>query len=129
MIVKPIYKVIGAASKISKGDFEYRVEVNSRDELGQQRIAFTALQLFLAMLTFILPLWGIHQKLVEESPSPVVTEEQRHRIGSLAANAVKSAGYEGAGTVEFLYSEGEFYFLEVNTTPGMTASTAALMIL
>ena len=55
-----------------------------------------------------------HQKLIEESPSPVVTQEQRQRIGSLAAGAVKSAGYEGAGTVEFLYSEGEFYFLEVN---------------
>jgi pyruvate carboxylase subunit A len=55
-----------------------------------------------------------HQKLIEESPSPVVTEDQRDRMGSLAAGAVKSAGYEGAGTVEFLYSGGEFYFLEVN---------------
>ncbi|MGD9160152.1 MAG: acetyl-CoA carboxylase biotin carboxylase subunit [Desulfobacteraceae bacterium] len=55
-----------------------------------------------------------HQKLIEESPSPVVTHEQRDRMGALVANAVKSAGYEGAGTVEFLYSEGEFYFLEVN---------------
>ena len=55
-----------------------------------------------------------HQKLIEESPSPVVTQAQRKRIGSLAADAVRSAGYEGAGTVEFLYSGGEFYFLEVN---------------
>jgi pyruvate carboxylase subunit A len=55
-----------------------------------------------------------HQKLIEESPSPVVTQKQRDKIGGLAARAVRSVGYESAGTVEFLYSEGEFYFLEVN---------------
>ena len=55
-----------------------------------------------------------HQKLIEESPSPVVTQEKRNRMGDLVVGAVKSAGYECAGTVEFLYSEGEFYFLEVN---------------
>ncbi len=55
-----------------------------------------------------------HQKLIEESPSPVVTSKQRKEMGDLVANAIKSAGYEGAGTVEFLYSEGRFYFLEVN---------------
>jgi pyruvate carboxylase subunit A len=55
-----------------------------------------------------------HQKLIEESPSPVVKQKQRDKMGKLAAGAVRSAGYEGAGTVEFLYSDGEFYFLEVN---------------
>jgi len=55
-----------------------------------------------------------HQKLIEESPSPVVTQKQRDSMGDLVAEAVKSVGYEGAGTVEFLYSGGEFYFLEVN---------------
>jgi len=55
-----------------------------------------------------------HQKLIEESPSPVVTPRQRNKMGDLAAKAVRSVGYEGSGTVEFLYSEGEFYFLEVN---------------
>lgn len=55
-----------------------------------------------------------HQKLIEESPSPVVTSKQRKEMGGLVADAIRSVGYEGAGTVEFLYSEGRFYFLEVN---------------
>src|SRR4030042_318171 len=55
-----------------------------------------------------------HQKLIEESPSPVVRSQPRDKMGDLVAKAVRSAGYEGAGTVEFLYSEGDFYFLEVN---------------
>jgi pyruvate carboxylase subunit A len=55
-----------------------------------------------------------HQKLIEESPSPVVTPVMRTKMGSLAAKAAKFVGYEGAGTVEFLFSDGKFYFLEVN---------------
>jgi len=55
-----------------------------------------------------------HQKLIEESPSPVVTTDQRRQMGDLVVNAMRSVGYEGAGTVEFLFSEGKFYFLEVN---------------
>jgi pyruvate carboxylase subunit A len=55
-----------------------------------------------------------HQKLIEESPSAAVTPAMRTKMGKLAANAAKLVGYEGAGTMEFLFSEGKFYFLEVN---------------
>lgn len=56
-----------------------------------------------------------HQKLVEEGPSPVIDEKLRDEIGSLAANAVREMGYRGAGTFEFLYEDGQFYFMEMNT--------------
>ena len=56
-----------------------------------------------------------HQKLVEEGPSPILSEEERDRIGKLAADTVRGLGYEGAGTIEFLYEDGEFYFMEMNT--------------
>jgi pyruvate carboxylase subunit A len=55
-----------------------------------------------------------HQKIMEETPSPVVTPEIRARMGEAAIKAVKAAGYANAGTVEFIFSEGDFYFLEVN---------------
>jgi acetyl-CoA carboxylase biotin carboxylase subunit len=56
-----------------------------------------------------------HQKLVEEGPSPVLTEELRTKIGGLAAETIRKLGYRGAGTIEFLYENGEFYFMEMNT--------------
>ena len=55
-----------------------------------------------------------HQKLIEESPSPAVTPAMRAEMGAIAAKAARFVGYEGAGTMEFLFSDGKFYFLEVN---------------
>lgn len=57
-----------------------------------------------------------HQKLVEESPSPVVNKKLRQKMGEAAVKAAKSVNYEGAGTVEFLFDKnGKFYFMEMNT--------------
>ncbi|MCH6587025.1 MAG: acetyl-CoA carboxylase biotin carboxylase subunit [Proteobacteria bacterium] len=56
-----------------------------------------------------------HQKLVEESPSPALNAEGRDRIGRLASAAMSQLGYQSAGTIEFLYQNGEFYFIEMNT--------------
>jgi acetyl-CoA carboxylase, biotin carboxylase subunit len=56
-----------------------------------------------------------HQKVWEEAPSPVVDGEARNRIGGIVAHAIASLGYSGAGTVEFLYENGEFHFIEMNT--------------
>src|SRR5258708_31934478 len=55
-----------------------------------------------------------HQKIMEETPSPAVTPEIRAAMGAAAIRVVKAAGYVNAGTVEFIFSEGEFYFREVN---------------
>ncbi len=56
-----------------------------------------------------------HQKVVEEAPSPILTEKERDYIGNLAADVVRKMGYRGAGTMEFLYEDGKFYFMEMNT--------------
>ncbi|HKV13500.1 MAG TPA: acetyl-CoA carboxylase biotin carboxylase subunit [Reyranella sp.] len=56
-----------------------------------------------------------HQKVLEEAPSPALNPEQRNRIGELAAAAVRKLKYRGAGTMEFLFQDGEFYFIEMNT--------------
>jgi acetyl-CoA carboxylase biotin carboxylase subunit len=56
-----------------------------------------------------------HQKVWEEGPSPALNAEQREEIGGVVARAVAELGYVGAGTVEFLYEDGKFYFIEMNT--------------
>jgi len=56
-----------------------------------------------------------HQKVLEEAPSPALNKEQREEIGMIAAEAVKKIGYRSAGTIEFLYEDGNFYFIEMNT--------------
>ena len=56
-----------------------------------------------------------HQKLIEETPSPVLTNEQREDLLAKTVKMVEKIGYEGAGTVEFIYEDGKFYFLEMNT--------------
>ncbi|SDI12659.1 acetyl-CoA carboxylase biotin carboxylase subunit [Lutimaribacter saemankumensis] len=56
-----------------------------------------------------------HQKVFEEAPGPAISAEERARIGGICANAIAEMGYRGAGTIEFLYEDGEFYFIEMNT--------------
>jgi acetyl-CoA carboxylase, biotin carboxylase subunit len=56
-----------------------------------------------------------HQKLVEEAPSPALNAQERDRIGTVAVDAIKKLGYLGVGTIEFLYENGHFYFIEMNT--------------
>jgi acetyl-CoA carboxylase, biotin carboxylase subunit len=56
-----------------------------------------------------------HQKVLEESPSPALNQEQRDRLGALAVEALRELGYKGVGTLEFLYQDGEFFFIEMNT--------------
>ena len=56
-----------------------------------------------------------HQKVMEEAPAPGISEEQRNKIGAVCVEACKRIGYHGAGTFEFLYENGEFYFIEMNT--------------
>ena len=56
-----------------------------------------------------------HQKLLEEAPSPALNAEQRDHLGGVATNAMRKLGYRGAGTLEFLFENGEFFFIEMNT--------------
>ena len=56
-----------------------------------------------------------HQKVIEEAPAPGITDEQRQQIGEACATACQQMGYRGAGTFEFLYENGEFFFIEMNT--------------
>ena len=56
-----------------------------------------------------------HQKVIEEAPAPGISEQERERIGQLCIKACLDLGYRGAGTFEFLYQDGEFYFIEMNT--------------
>ncbi len=56
-----------------------------------------------------------HQKVLEEAPSPVLKAEDRERMGATVAKAMAEMGYRGAGTIEFLWENGEFYFIEMNT--------------
>ena len=56
-----------------------------------------------------------HQKVLEEAPSPVIPFEERERMGRIVATAMAEMGYRGAGTIEFLWEDGRFYFIEMNT--------------
>ena len=56
-----------------------------------------------------------HQKIIEEAPAPGITQAQREEIGELCANACRNMKYRGVGTMEFLYEDGNFYFIEMNT--------------
>jgi acetyl-CoA carboxylase, biotin carboxylase subunit len=56
-----------------------------------------------------------HQKVLEEAPSPVISADERARMGGLVSQAMADMSYRGAGTIEFLWEDGEFYFIEMNT--------------
>ena len=56
-----------------------------------------------------------HQKVIEEAPAPGITDRMRRRLGARCANACKAIDYRGVGTFEFLYQDGDFYFIEMNT--------------
>lgn len=56
-----------------------------------------------------------HQKVWEEAPSPAISEKMREKLGEIVTKAIKKLGYRGVGTIEFLYEDGEFFFMEMNT--------------
>src|SRR3546814_7720653 len=56
-----------------------------------------------------------HQKVLEEAPSPILSRVERGRMGGIVAKAMADMGYRGAGTIEFLWEDGAFYFIEMNT--------------
>ncbi len=56
-----------------------------------------------------------HQKVLEEAPSPIISADERARMGKVCADAMAAMGYRGAGTIEFLWENGEFFFIEMNT--------------
>ena len=56
-----------------------------------------------------------HQKVLEEAPSPILSDAKRNEMGEICSKAMADMGYRGAGTIEFLYENGEFYFIEMNT--------------
>ncbi len=56
-----------------------------------------------------------HQKVLEEAPSPVISHDERMRMGKVVSDAMAGMGYRGAGTIEFLWEDGQFYFIEMNT--------------
>src|SRR3546814_1290755 len=56
-----------------------------------------------------------HQKVLEEAPSPILSRVERDRMGGIVAKAMADMGYRGAGTIEFLWEDGAFYFIEMNT--------------
>ena len=67
-----------------------------------------------------------HQKLIEESPSPAISDEQRKKMGEIAVKAAKAAEYYSAGTIEFLRDKhGDFYFIEMNTRPEKSSMSSA----
>ena len=77
----------------------------------------------IATRTAMLVIWGErdcslqrrHQKVLEEAPSPIIDDQVRNSIGKTCADAIREMGYRGVGTIEFLYENGEFYFIEMNT--------------
>jgi acetyl-CoA carboxylase biotin carboxylase subunit len=56
-----------------------------------------------------------HQKVLEEAPSPIISADERARMGKVCADAMAAMSYRGAGTIEFLWEDGEFFFIEMNT--------------